>query len=145
MPASNEPNFTFDPSPQLLWANCLAICASLLLALFLLTLAVGWARHFSPWLRLSALLSMLAGAAVTLAAHHLYDTYAFWWALLDQLFFHQHSPPEPTMLVYYHEQVSANQQAVVLGWGGSVVTGALLAVGLLGMWRLLRQTPVVDG
>ncbi len=114
MPASNEPNITFDPSSQLMWANCLVICASLLLALFLLTLAVGWARHFSPWLRLSALLSVLASAAVTLAAHHLYDTYAFWWALLDQLF-HQHAPPEQSMLVYYHEQVSANQQAAVLG------------------------------
>ena len=34
-------NLLFDPGPQLVWANILVICASVLLALFLFLLAVG--------------------------------------------------------------------------------------------------------
>ena len=98
------------PSPQLRWANGLAICASLLLALFLLTLA----------------------------AHHLYDTYAYWSALLDQLFFHQRSPAEPTMLVYYHEQVSANQQAIVLASNDMFFSTLTMALMLPGPPRIPR-------
>jgi hypothetical protein len=126
---------TFDPGPQLVWANILVICASILLALFLLVLAVGWGRHFSRLIRLSALLTLSATVAATVAAQHFYTTNASWVAFLDAWFRESHAPQ--SFAPVYAELVNANQQAAVLGWIGVILTGILLAMGLLGIGPLV--------
>ena len=130
-------NIVFDPSPQQMWATILAICASVLLALFLLLLAVGWRRHFSRLIRLSALLTLSAGVAATIAAWHFYATHASWVTFLDTWFRESHVPQ--SFAPVYNELVNANQQATVLGWMGVLLTGILLAMGLLGMAPLMMS------
>jgi hypothetical protein len=127
-----SPTYNLDANPQLMWANVLVVCASLLLALVLLTLAVGWWRHFSRWLILCGLLSLATSIAVALAAHHFYDTYASWSAFFASLL-HGRSA---YMVPIYEEIGTDDQQATVLGWVGVGVTGMLLAVDFLGIWRL---------
>jgi hypothetical protein len=122
-------------APQLMWANILVICASLLLALFLLTLVVGWAKHFSTLARLSALVSLGTSIAAAIVAHHLYDAYGYWVAFLPP--FLEGTAPEPLRVQVLNEINNANQQATVLGWVGVIMTSMLLAVGLLGVGRLV--------
>jgi hypothetical protein len=124
-------------APQVMWADLFVICAGILLALSLVTLAVGWERHLTWWVRLSALLPLAASGAAEGAAQHLYDTYASWagflpWGLPGARF--------PSQVVFIiTELASANHQATVLGWVGVIVTGILLAVTLVGWWRLFVQ------
>jgi hypothetical protein len=128
-------NIVFDPGPQLVWANILVICASTLLALFLLLLAVGWGRHFSRLIRLSALLTLSASIAATIAAQHFYATHTSWVAFLDAWFRESHAPQ--SFAPVYTELVNANQQAAVLGWIGVLLTGILLALSLLSLGPLV--------
>jgi hypothetical protein len=128
-------NVVFDPSPQLVWAHILAICASVLLALFLLLLAVGRRRQFSRLLRLSALLTLSASVAAAIAAWHFYATHASWVTFLDTWFRESHAPQ--SFVPVYNELVNVNQQAAVLGWMGVLLTSILLVMGLLGMGPLV--------
>jgi len=121
--------------PHLLWADLLVICAGILLALSLVILAVSWDRHFSRKARLSALLPLAASVAAEIAAHHLYDTYAGWAGFLAWRL--GGSMTEAYLVQLIHELATANQEASVLGWIGVIVTGILLAVVLLGWWRLV--------
>ena len=130
-------NMVFDPSPQQMWATILAICASVLLALFLLLLAAGWRRHFSRLLCLSVLLTLSASLAATIAAWHFYATHASWVTFLDIWFRESHAPQSFTSV--YNELGTVNQQAAVLGWIGVLLTNILLAIGLLGMGPLVMR------
>lgn len=136
MRTPNQPNLPLDPGPQLMWATGLTICASMLLALFLLTLAVGWWRHFSRWLIFYLLLTLVACVAAAFAAQQFYATYASWRNVIFSLI---HLPPTLAWGYTYHAIVAENQQATVVGWSGVIVTGMLLAPGLVGMCRLRRQ------
>jgi hypothetical protein len=129
-----SPTYILDAGPQLMWANILVICASLLLALFLLTLAMGWWRHFSRLVWLSLLLDLAVISASTVAALHLYDTYASWAAFFNSVQHGRHLGP---YLSIVNELTSDNQMAAMLGWAGVIVTGVLVAVGLLGIGRLV--------
>lgn len=123
-------------APQLMWANILVICAGLLLALALLTFARGWIRRFSRPTRLGALLPLAASVFAALAAHHLDDTYAYWVAFLPTFLVESHA--EPLVAQVTSEFDSANHDAAVLGWVGIILTGLLLALSLLSLWRLRR-------
>ena len=52
-------------------------------------------------------------------------------------FFLGGTAPESTRVQIIHELAKANQEAGVLGWVGVIVTGILLAMVLLGWWRLV--------
>ena len=122
-------------APQLMWANILVISSGILLALSLSMLAVSWERHLSWWIRLSALPPLAASVAAEIAAQHLYDTYAGWAGFLAWRL--GGSMTEAYLVQLIHELATANQEASVLGWIGVIVTGILLAVVLLGWWRLV--------
>jgi hypothetical protein len=128
-------NILFDPGPQLVWANTLVICASILLVLFLLLVAVGQGRQFSRMLRLNSLLSLSASVAAAIAAWHFYATHTFWVTFLDTWFRESHVPQ--SFVPVYNELVNVNQQAAVLGWMGVLLTSILLAMGLLAMGPLV--------
>jgi hypothetical protein len=128
-------NIPFDPGPQLVWANILVICASILLALFLLLLAVGRGRQFSSRIRLNALLTLSASVAAAIAALHFYATHTFWVAYLDAWFRGSHAPQ--SFAPVYNELVNANHQAAVFGWTGVTLTGLLVVLDLLGTGPLV--------
>ena len=86
------------------------------------------------WLRLSALVPLAASVAVDVAAQHLYDTYASWAAYLSWGLPGTRLPQQFVGIIV--GLTSANHQATVLGWVGVLVTGILLAVTLVGWWRL---------
>jgi hypothetical protein len=128
---------TLAAAPQVMWADILVICAGILLALCLVTLAVSWERHLIWSIRLSALVPLAASVAADVAAQHLYDTYASWAGFLSWGFMAAHT--KPLLLEIIAEYTSANHQANMLGWVGVIVTGILLAVALVGWWRLVVQ------
>jgi hypothetical protein len=109
------------------------ICAGILLAGALFLLAAVWDRHFSWWIRLSALLPLAASVAAEIAAQHLFDTYASWAGFLP--LYLGGTAPESTRVQILHALDNANQEASVLGWVGVIVMGILLAVVLLGCCR----------
>ena len=123
-----------DPDSQRLWATILVICASLLLALFLLLLAMGWRKQFSKWLLLGMLLSLVGSVAMAFVAHHFFDTYAFYTAFLDSVLHGRHVGPY--LKVLDQDFVRDEQQATVLGWIGVSATGVVLALDVIGMGRL---------
>jgi|SRR5215469_1206033 len=137
-------NVTLDP--QLMWANILVICASILLADLLLILAVGWKSHLSWRVRFTTVISLAASVFAVLTAHHLYDTYATWQAFLDVWLPESHVPESVAQVA--SEIAYANHDATVLGWVGIIVTGILLVLSLVGVWRLValrqRTGPVVS-
>jgi hypothetical protein len=121
--------------PQLLGVKILEICAVVLLVLALLTLLVGWLRHLSWRVRLSALLPLAASVAAGIAAHALHDIYVSWVGFLN--YWLPVSYPLGNQILITREITDANQTATVLGWVGIIVTGVLLALSLLGVWYLL--------
>jgi hypothetical protein len=127
------PLFTAS-APQLEWADFLVICAGLLLAAALFLLTVSWERHWVWWLRLSALVPLAASVAAEVAAQHLYDTYASWAAYLSWGLPGVRLKQQFVDIV--NEITRANNEATVLGWVGVIVTVILLAVTLVGWWRL---------
>jgi hypothetical protein len=134
-PLSETSIFT-SLAPQLLSAKILEICAGVLLVLFLLAFIFGWVRHLSWYVRLYALVPLTAGMASAIAAHALHDTYVYW---VYGLYAASGAGPAPQA---YYERLqrdiaSANQAATVLGWSGIIVTVILLALGLVGLWRLV--------
>ena len=134
-PLNETPVFTVL-APQLLSAKILEICVGVLLVLFLLAFIIGWVRHLSWYVRLYALVPLAAGMASAIAAHALHDTYVYW---VYRLYAASGAGPVPQ--VYYvklqHDLASANRAATVLGWAGVIVTLILLALGLVGLWRLV--------
>jgi hypothetical protein len=82
-----------------------------------------------------ALLRLATSVAVAIAAQHLYQTYTYWVAFFPG-FLEAVSHPEPLVAQIFSEFDNANQEASVLGWVGGILTGLLLALGLIGMWRL---------
>jgi hypothetical protein len=128
-------NILFDPGPQQMWATILAICASILLALFVLMLAVGWRRQFSRLIGLSTLLTLSASVAAAIAALHFYATHTFWVAFLDAWFVGSHAPQ--SFVPIYNELVNINHQAAVFGWTGVILTSILLALDLLSRGSLV--------
>jgi hypothetical protein len=132
-----EPSRSVTLDPQLMWANILAICACLLLAMALLTFAVEWGRSLSRLARLSALLPLAASVAAAILAHHLYS---YWDNYLNVTLFTTRAADNPFFVGrLFNEIVSANQHATVLGWIGVTVTGIVLALSLLSMWYLIRK------
>ncbi len=118
-------------APLLMWIKILEICAAILLILTMLTLLVGWLRHLS-W-RI-ALLPLAASVEAAIAAHSFHDTYVFWVKYLNFWYNHRASS---TVFTYSGYAIgNATHVATVLGWVAIVVTGILLALGLVGMWRL---------
>ena len=134
-PLNETPVFTVL-APQLLSAKILEICAGVLLVLFLLAFTIGWVQHLSWHVRLYALVPLAAGMASAIAAHALHDTYVYW---VYGLYAASGAGPAPQA---YYERLqrdiaSANQTATVLGWVFVIVTVILLALGLVGVWRLV--------
>ncbi len=122
-------------APLLLWIKVLEICALVLLALAMLTFLVGWLQHRSWRIGLWALLSLVASGGAAIAAHALHSTYAFWVTE-----FH-HSVP---LSIYSYAQYAignATHTATLLGWACVLVTGLLLSLSLVGLWRLCPRRP----
>lgn len=131
----NETSLYSILAPQLLSVKILEICAAVLLILALLTLLVGWVRHLSWRVRLLALLPLAAGIAAEIVAYALQDTYAYWVGFLN--YWLPVSYPKGVQDHFLSEIANANQAATVLGWTGVIVTVVLLALSLVGVWRLL--------
>jgi hypothetical protein len=121
-------------APLLLWIKILEICAVVLIALALLTLLVGWLRHLSWRIRLSALVPLAASVGAAIAAHAFHDTYVFWVNYLN--FWYNHRAPYAIFSHASYVIGNTTHAATVLGWVALVVTGILLALGLVGIWRL---------
>jgi hypothetical protein len=116
------------------WIAAIEICAGLLLALTVLHLLVGWVRHLSWHVRLTALLPLVAGIGAGIAAHSLQDTYTYWVTFLCDL---PRSFPPAFQHYFLNGIANANHTATVIGWVAIVVTGLLLALSLAGIWRLV--------
>jgi hypothetical protein len=121
--------------PQLMSVKIVEICAVILLILAMLTLIVGWVRHLSPQVRVSALVPLAAGLAATIAAHALHDSYVYWVNFLFNVSGERF--PKAYQDQYLRDLATANHTAAVLGWVVVIVTGILLALSFLGMLRLL--------
>jgi hypothetical protein len=124
-----------DLDSLLLWIKVLEICAVVLLVLAGLTLLIGWVRHLSLWVRLRALLPLAASIGAAIAVHALHTSYVYWDNTLTALVNHPRGAP----LTYYRALYfigTATHTAVVLGWIFLIVTGVLLVLGLVGVWRL---------
>jgi uncharacterized membrane protein len=61
----------------LMWIKVLEICTVVLLVLAVLTLLIGWVRHLSLWVRLSALLPLAASIGAAIAVHALHTSYVY--------------------------------------------------------------------
>jgi len=137
---TEAPAYGTTLAPQLLGVKITEICAGALVVLMLLTYLVGWARHLSGRVRLLALVPLAAGITAGITAHALHDTYMNWVSLLNRLF-SPRSPQSPKVAEarFLHEIATANHTATVLGWIGVTVTGILLLLSLMGLWRLRRR------
>jgi hypothetical protein len=134
--------------PQLLGVKITEICAGALLLLTLLTSIVGWTRHLSGRVYLPALVALATGIAAEITAHALHDAYIYWVSLLNHAF-SPRSPQSPEVFLapFLHEIANANHTATVLGWIFSIVTGVVVVLGLVHLWRLFvlarPRNPVV--
>jgi hypothetical protein len=133
----NEASLYAILAPQLMSVKILQICAGILLILALLTLLIGWLCHLYWRVRLLALLPLAAGIAAEIVAHVLHDTYVYWVEFLN--YWLPVSYPKGFQDHFLREIANADQAATVLGWTGVIVTGVLLALGLVGMWRLVMS------
>jgi hypothetical protein len=135
--------YGMNPSPLLLWALGLAVCASLLLVLVLLMLATWRRRHVSGLFRFCTLLSLMACVTTALAAYHFFATYASWNASLHatiEIETTRGSDITYALVQAYKAILNENQQAMLVGAVGVVVTSVLLVLGFGGMWRLGRKS-----
>ena len=130
--------------PLLMWIKILEVCAVALLAVALLMLVVGWIRHVSGWMRLSALVPLAIGIGVEITAYSLHTSYVYWTTYIDAAWGAKAPPAFYSHVLYQAEQ--ANHMGTVLGWVGVVVTGIVVAVCLVGLWRLVppHQQPRSD-
>jgi hypothetical protein len=125
------------------WIRVIETCAGVLFILALLNLIVGWVWRLSWRLRLTALVPFAASIGAGIAALSLQDTYTYWVTFLCDL---PRSYPPVFQIEFMHEIANANHTAAVLGWVAVIVMALLLALSLLGIWRLLvsrrvRQQP----
>jgi hypothetical protein len=132
---AETPAYGITLAPQLLGVKITEICASALLLLTLLTYLVGWARHLSGRAHLLVLVPLAAGIAAGITAHALHESYAFWVSLFNRA--PPTAPPNPNFI---NEIAKANQAATVLGWIFVSVTGVVVVLGLIRLWRLLVLT-----
>jgi hypothetical protein len=119
----------------LLWIKVLEICAAVLLVLAGLTLLIGWVRHLSLWVRLSALLPLAASIGAAIAVHALHTSYVYWDNSLTDLVTYARGAP----LTFYRALYfigTATHTAMVVGWISIIVTAVLLVLGLIGVWHL---------
>jgi hypothetical protein len=120
-------------APQQTGIQVTEICAGVLLLLALLNLLVGWARHLSWGVRGITLLPLAASVAAGIGAHALQDTYLYWVNFLCYL---GGSFPPGFQNHFLQGIADANHRAAVLGWVSAIVTGILLVLSGVGMWRL---------
>ena len=119
----------------LMWIKVVEICAVVLLVLAVLTLLIGWVRHLSLWVRLSALLPLAASIGAALAVHALHTSYVYWDNSPTDLVMYARGAP----LTFYRALYfigTTTHTAMVLGWISIIVTEVLLVLGLVGVWRL---------
>jgi hypothetical protein len=132
---TEPPTYTYV-GPQLTGVKILEICAGVLLLLTLLTFIIGWAWHFSGRVRLYVLVPLAAGITAGMTAHILHTTYVYWVFRVANL------PPSFPREVgdnLMNGIANANQAATALGWVFVIVTGMVLALSLVGLWRLRRK------
>lgn len=126
-------------APQQTGIQVLEICAGVLLLLALLTLLVGWVRHLTWRVRLTALFPLAASIGAGIVAHALQETYRSWVNFLCAL---PRSFPPGVQTQFLQGIATANHTAAVLGWVSAIVTGLLLVVSVVsvvsgvGMWPL---------
>jgi hypothetical protein len=118
----------------LLWIKVVEICAVVLLVLAGLTLLIGWGRHLSLWVRLSALLPLAASMGAAIAVHSLHTSYVYVDNLITMLA--NSRAPLPFQVHVFYLVNTDTHTAMVLGWIFLIVTGALLVLGIVGFWRL---------
>ena len=94
-------------------------------------LAVGWVRSASWVMRLGVLVPLAASIVAGVAAFHLHTTY------LVLLRADEYDGPAP--LGWYQlvdrEVAAAAQNATILGWLVILITGIVVAAGVLTLWR----------
>jgi hypothetical protein len=141
----NETAYLPQLAPLLMWIKVIEVCASILLLLALVTMLATWVWQLSWRMRLSALVPLAAGTAAGIAAHALHSWYVYWTN--SALFTPRTSPGHVTpqyiadvlrLLRPFEDQFTSDlHTATILGWGILVVTAILVALGLLGTWRLV--------
>jgi hypothetical protein len=143
----NETPFSLQLAPLLMWIKVIEVCASMLLLLALVTLLATWVGRRSWRIRFLALLPLAAGIAAGIAAHALHSRYVYWttsvpFGWLPSI---PHPSPQSTAIINrwlrpFEEQFTSDMHtATLLGWGIVVVTAMLVALGLLGAWRLFTS------
>ena len=141
----NETTYIPQLMPLLTWIKVIEVCAGILLVLALVTLLAPSVWQLSWRLRLSALAPLAVGIAAGITVHALHSMYVSW---TNSVLFMPHTEGghiTPQVIAAFRRFfqpfedhfTSDMHTATILGWVFVVVTAMLVALYLLGTWRLV--------